>query len=231
MIAAEPLPEATRAGDASRILVVPRALSALTCRTIVAHAVAHEAAVVPARIAGGGGAEPGRIDRGVRSTGVVPTRTIGPRLSGIVGNLLAAYVEPFYDRKVEWWERPRLLRYTVGDRYGLHADADRKVDVGGSLVWRRHLDRDVSLILYVNDAFTGGKLHFPAQNLKIEPKAGLLVAFPSSAAYLHEAEPTDSGQRFALVSWAAIVGGRRVNPPPTDVVFNRRRGPGDAPRS
>ncbi len=70
------------------------------------------------------------------------------------------------------------------------------------MVWRRHLDRDVSFILYVNDAFTGGKLRFPGQDLEITPKEGLLVAFPSSAAYLHEAEPTESGQRFALVSWA-----------------------------
>jgi predicted 2-oxoglutarate/Fe(II)-dependent dioxygenase YbiX len=209
-------------GDVSRILVAERALSTATCKEIVAHATANASEILPALIGAGAA---GRVDRAVRSTGVVPTRTIARRMNFIVGRLLAAHIEPFFGRRVEWWERPRLLRYAPGDRYGLHADADRRVEVApGRSVWRRHLDRDVSFILYVNGAFTGGKLNFPAQGLKIEPKEGMVVAFPSSAAYLHEAEPTESGQRFAVVSWAALVGGPRVNPRPTDVVF-KRNGP------
>jgi predicted 2-oxoglutarate/Fe(II)-dependent dioxygenase YbiX len=214
-------PRVDRDGDPRRILIFERALGAATCQMIASYAAAHAAEAVPARVAGNAG-QSGRIDTAVRSTSVVPTRALGGRLNGIVGALLAAYVEPFFGGQVEWWERPRLLRYVPGDRYGLHADADRRVDLGErGTIWRRHLDRDVSFILYVNDAFTGGKLHFPAQNLKIEPKKGLLVAFPSSAAYLHEAEPTESGVRFALVSWAALVGHPRVNPRPADVVFRR----------
>ena len=48
----------------------------------------------------------------------------------------------------------------------------------------------------------------------------MLVAFPSDHRYLHAAETIESGNRYALVSWAAIRGSQRVNPePPTTALY------------
>ena len=71
----------------------------------------------------------------------------------------------------------------------------------------RH-NRDVSVLLYLNDKFSGGNLHFPTQNVEIRPEPGLFVAFPSS--YLHAALPVDSGERLVIVSWSAAIGTSRI---------------------
>ncbi|MDE3060152.1 MAG: 2OG-Fe(II) oxygenase [Pseudomonadota bacterium] len=139
-------------------------------------------------------------------------------LREIFYNIYTKHVEPFYGVEIEWWEKPQLLCYLQGGKYGAHADADQWQQ-GGK--WKRNHDRDVSVLLYLNDDFTGGKLNFPNQKLKVQPEPGLLVAFPSHHEYLHGAEPTESGVRYALVSWAAIKGLPRLREPPPATVFMR----------
>ncbi len=55
-----------------------------------------------------------------------------------------------------------------------------------------------------------GLLHLINQNIKIKPLPGLLVAFPSGKEYEHAAEPTLSGDRYAIVTWARQKGSLRV---------------------
>lgn len=145
-------------------------------------------------------------------------------LRSIICNALTTYVEPFYKVKVEWWEEPNLLLYTKGGKYEPHTDADiGYADIDGKTKWGRALDRDISILLYLNDGFTGGLLSFPGYNIKIQPKPGMLVAFPSSSEYMHAAEPTETGCRLVLVSWAALEGVPRVSSKhPFDVVYMKQ---------
>jgi predicted 2-oxoglutarate/Fe(II)-dependent dioxygenase YbiX len=114
----------------------------------------------------------------------------------------------FYHVEFEWFEEPQMLRYTEGGLYNCHADADNWLK--SEQRWVRSHDRDYSVLLYINSDFAGGELYFPRLDYRFKPRQGMLVAFPSSYRYEHAAEKTTAGLRYALVSWAAILGSQRV---------------------
>jgi len=126
----------------------------------------------------------------------------------ICADVYRNHVGPHYGVEIEWFEFPHILRYGPGGTYGIHSDAynyNREKNE-----WRKVLNRDYSSILYLNSDFSGGTLAFPKLNLRIKPQAGMLITFPSDNRFLHTAEPTLTGTRYALVTWAAIRGGKRV---------------------
>lgn len=54
-------------------------------------------------------------------------------------------------------------------------------------------------VIYVNDDFTGGELHFPEIDITYTPKKGALIIFPSADEYLHGVKPVGAGPtRYAL---------------------------------
>lgn len=53
-----------------------------------------------------------------------------------------------------------------------------------------------SIVLYLNDDYTGGDLAFPEQGIKIKPEAGSLVIFPSVKPYFHASTPLVSGNKY-----------------------------------
>lgn len=83
----------------------------------------------------------------------------------------------------------QALRYESGQEYKRHSDQ-------GTLNQRM-----VSAVLFLNENFKGGKLWFPNQKVKVTPKAGTVVLFPSSFAYEHVALPVKKGVKFAVVTW------------------------------
>lgn len=125
-----------------------------------------------------------------------------------VHRALTQYVEPALRIRIEWFELPYLLRYEPGGYYEGHADSEQRNSAEG--VWTRVVDRDVSLLLYLNEEFTGGHLYFTKFNYRYQPTPGDLVFFPSDHRFMHEAERLESGVRFALVSWAAGLGMPRI---------------------
>jgi Rps23 Pro-64 3,4-dihydroxylase Tpa1-like proline 4-hydroxylase len=86
-------------------------------------------------------------------------------------------------------EEYQLLKYSGGQHYGAHYD-------GGT-----GTARAISPILYLNDDYEGGEIEFVNFGIKIKPKAGSLLIFPSSYAYRHIAHPVTSGTKYAIVTW------------------------------
>ena len=127
---------------------------------------------------------------------------------------------PFFGVTFEWFERPQILRYPPGGKYDPHADAEHLNTQ--TRVWMRSLDRDISVLLYLNDDYEGGMLGFDHLNYSLQPRKGMLIAFPSDHRYLHAARPTLSGRRYAIVSWAAVLGSVRVKdqPPYASVIMH-----------
>jgi len=82
-----------------------------------------------------------------------------------------------------------LLRYTEGGKYSAHVDRGAPNN------------RVVSGLIYLNDDFEGGELHFPRQELTIKPKPGSLVLFPSFHTFEHASLPIKSGTKYAVVTW------------------------------
>ena len=124
------------------------------------------------------------------------------QLRNLVERIYVSDIAEKLGRKFAWFESPQVLKYNVGGFYEAHADAD-SYDPERRL-WRHHVDRDISLLLYLNDDFEGGDLSFEYFNFRIQPKPGTLVWFPSDARYFHRANPVEAGTRYAVVSWAAL---------------------------
>lgn len=143
-----------------------------------------------------------------RVTEKVPLDEIQEEVQGEFVRIYASMLSKFYHVQFEWFEAPQMLRYGIGGLYNRHADSDHWVK--DKKRWVRSQDRDYSVLLYLNDDFEGGELYFPRLDFRFKPREGLLVAFPSNYIYEHAAEITTSGMRYALVSWAAIVGSQRV---------------------
>ena len=110
-------------------------------------------------------------------------------------------VMPFFNVQLAAFEPPTVLRYEAGGKYDAHSD--NELWNAEQRVWLRTMNRDYSILIYLNEDFEGGKLSFPNFQCKITPETGMLVAFPSDHRYLHAAEPIVSGERYAVVSWAA----------------------------
>ena len=87
-----------------------------------------------------------------------------------------------------------LLRYGPGQEYTEHVDSM----AGSSSVYGQRL---LSAVLYLNDGFEGGELHFPRQRLTYNPKAGSLLLFPANFCYPHASLPVRRGTKYALVTW------------------------------
>lgn len=143
-----------------------------------------------------------------RVTQKVELEEMQQELNAVVTRGLHENVEPYYKHKIAWYEEPTLLRYTPGGMYKAHADSDSyDVDLD---IWYKTLDRSVSLLVYLNDDYSGGAIKFNTFNFRYQPKKGDLLFFPSDFRYIHEAEKVESGVRYALVSWSALSNTPRV---------------------
>jgi predicted 2-oxoglutarate/Fe(II)-dependent dioxygenase YbiX len=114
-----------------------------------------------------------------------------------IENLYNTQLIHTYRQQIKHIESPQFLYYNVGGKYDLHNDSEDFVD--GNL--QRVCERDVTILLYLNDDYEGGELEFPDWNCTFKPKAGTLIAFPSYIEFSHRVHPVTKGKRYNLVSW------------------------------
>lgn len=148
------------------------------------------------------------INKEIRDTQQVKlTKAIEKKLRAVDDKSIASFVNPFYQVEVSEREPSQILHYGVGGHYIPHVDAETlyKDDMGLEL-WEKTLDRDLSVVYFINDDFSGGELFFPALDLVIEPEAGTLVCFPSDHNYVHGVRPVTSGHRYTIVTWMRVAG-------------------------
>lgn len=127
-----------------------------------------------------------------------------PLPSDLVANTHTAIEQLYNDQLIEKYKQPiknieltQFLHYTVGGKYDIHNDSEDFVN--GKLT--RVCERDVSVLVYLNDDYEGGELEFPDWGLTLKPKKGTLIAFPSYIEFSHRVHPVTKGERFTLVSW------------------------------
>ena len=93
-------------------------------------------------------------------------------------------------------ERPQFLRYEKGDFFVRHQDGNtHQIDFDHLRV------RRISIVVFLNDAFSGGALKFHGSSTTFELRAetGMLLAF--RAELFHEVVPITSGERFTMITW------------------------------
>jgi hypothetical protein len=59
----------------------------------------------------------------------------------------------------------------------------------------------ISIVFYLNDDYEGGEIGFPNHDIKIKPKAGSLIIFPSTAPYYHESHVLLSGNKYMSLAF------------------------------
>jgi predicted 2-oxoglutarate/Fe(II)-dependent dioxygenase YbiX len=195
------------------LLIVEEFMPPTMCARIAAAAIS--ASAVPAGILSEGGVTVAET----RRTEHLRAADVDPSLREAVRAAFHGYVRNHFQRALAWFEDPVILRYGVGGEYLPHADAYNWSPEENA--WRRVVDRDFSLLIYLNDDFEGGALEFKYFDYKIAPRAGLMVALPSDWRYAHAAHPVTKGQKLSIVSFAAAEGTPRVlaAPPPHAVRF------------
>jgi predicted 2-oxoglutarate/Fe(II)-dependent dioxygenase YbiX len=82
-----------------------------------------------------------------------------------------------------------ILKYSDSQKCDAHADSNTA------------LGRAVSAIVYLNGDYEGGEVEFVNFGIKIKPKPGMLLLFPSNYPYKHIAHPVTSGTKYAIVTW------------------------------
>lgn len=63
--------------------------------------------------------------------------------------------------------------------------------------------RTLSVVLYLNDNYTGGEINFPhvANGITIKPEAGSAIFFPSNFVFTHSVNEISNGVRYSLPNW------------------------------
>ena len=79
-----------------------------------------------------------------------------------------------------------ISKYISGAEMGPHVDYHGEPD----------LEPIMSAVMYLNDDMDGGELHFTEFDIKLKPKAGSIVVFPSVEPYYHRSSPVVSGVKY-----------------------------------
>jgi predicted 2-oxoglutarate/Fe(II)-dependent dioxygenase YbiX len=137
-----------------------------------------------------------------RVTDIVDQGEHADQVTQLVRRAYRDEAEPFYGRTLRSLETPHILRYRVNSYYRAHADSDELNP--DTRRWEKIHDRDLSLLIYLDNDYEGGELAFPNFDFRLRPRAGMLVIFPSDSRYLHGAMPVTRGIRHAIVSWCAL---------------------------
>jgi predicted 2-oxoglutarate/Fe(II)-dependent dioxygenase YbiX len=148
------------------------------------------------------------VNKAIRNTQEVELPTAIRELLVRIDDVnIRAFIDPFYQVTVLDREPSQILHYGPGGHYIPHVDAETlyKDDIGLDM-WEKTLDRDLSVVYFLNDDFVGGELVFPQMNLSIKPAAGTLVCFPSDHNYVHGVNPVTTGQRYTIVTWMRVTG-------------------------
>ena len=105
-----------------------------------------------------------------------------------------------YGVKFPYIEPCSILRYREGQFYKRHVDnlllSSRFQEVQNGIP-----TRDISVVGYLNDNFTGGETYFDRQQVKVKPEAGAVLVFPAYFTHPHESLPVLSGQKYAFTCW------------------------------
>ncbi|WP_457597618.1 2OG-Fe(II) oxygenase [Hydrogenimonas sp.] len=172
-----------------------------------------EEAALPAALRGKEG-----VSRKIRETLLLPFEG---EVAAIYEGALARYrseIERFFSVALTTASRPQLLAYGPGGHYRCHADDSGEIrDAAGGLIGYRKSapERKITTLLFLGtqgEDFTGGALRFchlydeAGEPVRLRPKAGMLLAFPSHPLFTHEVEPVVSGRRYAVAQWHDAIG-------------------------
>jgi predicted 2-oxoglutarate/Fe(II)-dependent dioxygenase YbiX len=147
------------------------------------------------------------VDKKMRDTQFVDYEPIQDKIIDLFKNVVKEVINPFYGIEVSESEMPQMLSYGIGGHYRPHIDGESLWQTPeGELIWKKSIDRDLSIVMFLNDDFEGGDFVFPDLKVRVRPEPGMMVCFPSNHHYKHGVEPVTNGKRYSIVCWATVKG-------------------------
>jgi hypothetical protein len=89
-----------------------------------------------------------------------------------------------------------FARWPVGYELHPHADAENPGGSPHPYPWRHF-----AAVVYLNEDYEGGKIHFPNLGIELQPEARSLIMFPGTLHYLHGVRPVTRGMRHTIASF------------------------------
>jgi predicted 2-oxoglutarate/Fe(II)-dependent dioxygenase YbiX len=204
-----PPPYDTPVNSHSSIMIIPNFLSAEDCRFLVNYAedkIATDLSVFDPEKANSSKTLEWSTDKETRNTQMVEyDESLASTFTNLIAHAVKTHINPYFNIELQSAEQVQFLKYGVGGHYKPHPDGEalwHEKDTN-RLVWKKNIERDISILIYLNSEYEGGQLIFPDQHITLNPKPGMLVAFPSTHCFMHGVTPVTSGVRYALVSWAS----------------------------
>jgi len=147
------------------------------------------------------------VDKKMRDTQFMDYEPIKDKVIDLFRNTVKEVINPFYGIEISESEMPQMLSYGIGGHYKPHIDGEslwRTPD--GELIWKKSIDRDLSIVMFLNNDFEGGDFVFSELKVRVRPEPGMMVCFPSNHHYRHGVEPVIKGTRYSIVCWATVKG-------------------------
>lgn len=123
---------------------------------------------------------------------------VGPTSEDLVVRAINARIAAVSGTPIENGEPLAILRYSPGQEYKLHSDA-----LPGTDGQRSH-----TMIVYLNEGFSGGATDFPVIGLQVQPKAGMALLFANLRAdgspdplARHAGLPITQGAKWIATRW------------------------------
>jgi len=165
------------------------------------------------------------VNRELRAAGVQYGRDV-PQLAALLRRRVLAATESFSCRlapTVATLDGLQLIRYRPGGFYNAHKD-----NPGGA----RDNQREITVVIYLNDDFRGGATAFTRLDFAFTPRAGYVLLFPSG--YKHKAEAVVEGTKYVIAAWyvsapaqTSAVGDAGVSQPADAIVRSRSSSSGN----
>lgn len=126
---------------------------------------------------------------------MINPRFMPPKILKLMGKIrrraARAIIEDYGITEPVFADTLQLIRWRPGDSQAPHADCEHLDGRPNEFPWRAFAS-----IIYLNDEFEGGQIHFPNRFLEPPIKPGMLAYFPSTADYLHGVKPITAGVRY-----------------------------------
>ena len=194
----------------SYILIKPNVINEQGIQEILNHVRSSEAidlSVFDPEKSNNNGTTEWIVDKKMRDTQFVDYEPIQPKVIDLFRNTVKEIINPFYGIEISESEIPQMLSYGIGGHYRPHIDGESLWQTpDGELIWKKSIDRDLSIVMFLNDDFEGGDFVFPELKVRIRPEPGMMVCFPSNHHYRHGVEPVTKGNRYSIVCWAQVKG-------------------------
>ena len=148
-----------------------------------------------------------RVDKTIRDTQHIEMGSIQHKIIDLFKNTVKEIINPFYEVEICESEMPQILSYGIGGHYQPHIDGESLWKTpNNELIWKKSVERDLSMVFFLNDDYEGGDFVFPDLKVRVRPEPGMLVCFPSNHHYKHGVEPVTKGKRYSIVCWAKVKG-------------------------